>query len=256
MIHHSSQEGEIMKLLRNFPARLLIAGAVMAALLLLCGLTASAQTKYTSTANGNWSTMTWSPVGTPGASDTVVIADNDTVSINTAVTITSLIVGGGTSGQLKFDGAATRQVVISGDLTVNSGASLYGRLNNQPGQDTLRLAGDLTNNGTFDLFPGGNTAALSNTAVTCIVFTKVGDQNIQTTGTPVLTRLGRVAFNKGSNTNRVVASINVSIGIGQHFVTGGLNNVVASLFLSGVTNGITQKGKWEQTAGTFNALTS
>ena len=60
-------------------------------------------TTYTSTATGNWSAMLWSPVGTPGVSDDVVIADGHTVTIDQNVSIANLTVGGGTSGILTFD---------------------------------------------------------------------------------------------------------------------------------------------------------
>ena len=44
--------------------------------------TSIAQTTYSATASGKWSTMTWNPAGTPGALDNVIIPDADTVTID------------------------------------------------------------------------------------------------------------------------------------------------------------------------------
>lgn len=68
---------------------------------------------YTSTGSGNWSTMAWSPVGTPGSSDYVIIADGHSVTIDQAVSIGNLTVGQGTSGILTFDGVAARAASVS-----------------------------------------------------------------------------------------------------------------------------------------------
>ena len=78
-------------------------------------------TTYTSTATGNWSTQAWSPVGTPGATDDVVIADGHTVTIDQNVSIANLTVGGGTSGILTFDATTGRAVTVSGNVTVSAG---------------------------------------------------------------------------------------------------------------------------------------
>ncbi len=210
--------------------------------------------------DGLWGTAAnWSGSVLPSSTDTATIAGGFNVSINTNFNVSAIILGNGSShDSLKFDGAATRRDTVT-NVIVNAGSRFVGRLNNQAGQDTLRVYGDLTNNGTFDMFPGGNTGNLSNANCSTIVFSKVGNQNVQTTGSPLLTRFGRIAFNKGSNTNKVIVSIDVAIGQGTHAPTVGSfisTTVVSSLFLSGTTNGITQRGTWEQNAGTFYAYTT
>jgi hypothetical protein len=95
-------------------------------------------TTYTSTATGNWSTMTWSPVGTPGLLDDVVIADGHTVTIDQNVSIANLTVGGGSSGILTFDATNFREVKVSGNVTVSTGGTFIVYNN------TLTPTGDVT----------------------------------------------------------------------------------------------------------------
>ena len=47
------------------------------------------QITYTSTGSGTWSTMTWTPSGTPLSTDNVVIADGHTVTIDHDISIAS-----------------------------------------------------------------------------------------------------------------------------------------------------------------------
>ena len=95
-------------------------------------------TTYTSTATGNWSTQVWSPVGTPGVLDDVVIADGHTVTIDQNVSIANLTVGGGTSGILTFDATNFREVKVSGNVTVSTGGTFIVYNN------TLTPTGDVT----------------------------------------------------------------------------------------------------------------
>src|ERR1039458_4136723 len=88
-----------------------------------------AQTTYTATATGAWSTMTWSPVGTPGAVDNVIIPDADTVTIDQNISINDLTVGGGTSGVLQFSKTISDTIVINGNILVNPGDRKSTRLN-------------------------------------------------------------------------------------------------------------------------------
>jgi hypothetical protein len=109
---------------------------LVAFLVVAVAAVAGAQTTYTSTASGNWSTMTWSPSGTPGASDNVVIADGHTVTINQNVSIANLTVGGGTSGTLTFEATTARVVTVSGNVTVAAGGTFIA-------QTPITTTGDL-----------------------------------------------------------------------------------------------------------------
>ncbi|HMD13601.1 MAG TPA: hypothetical protein VKI62_03170, partial [Bacteroidota bacterium] len=207
---------------------------------------------FVATNSAQLGSVVWNPAGTPGGSDTAIIPDGILDTINTNDSLASLIIGGGTSGLLQFDGVAARLFSV-GNITINAGGQFIGRLNKFAGFDSLNVYGDLTNNGTFDMFPGGNTGTLSNANETVTTFRKVGNQNVQTTGTPLLTRFGKVNFNKGSQANKVEATIDVRIGQGTHAPDVGSfisTTVVSSLWLSGVVK-VNQLGTWEQSAGTF-----
>jgi len=90
--------------------------------------------------------------------------------------------------------------------------------------NVLSIAGNITNNGTFDM------SLNSSTMICNVTFTKAGDQNISGT-TPVITRFRGVTLNKGAVGNRVVCSIDAS-------------KSGSAVFLLTV-------GTWEQTAGTL-----
>ncbi len=117
---------------------------------------------YVATVTSPWSTETWNPAGTPGATDTVVVPDGVTLTVNANETVASIIVGNGTSGILNFDDVAAtlRKLTLSNDITINSGGQFLARITNS-GWDTLYFGGNLTNNGTFNLaretFTNGST---------------------------------------------------------------------------------------------------
>ena len=131
--------------------------------------TSIAQTTYTATGSGKWSTMTWNPTGTPGALDNVVIPDADTVTIDQKnITINDLTVGGGTSGVIQFSKIDTTAVVINGNILVQAGATFKVQTNTLGGTGllhTLDLKGNLTHNGAvFDFRSGtaGSTLSVCN----------------------------------------------------------------------------------------------
>ena len=86
----------------------------------------------TAQGTGLWHQITWSPPGTPGTTDDVVIPDNITVIItDEAVTVRSISITGDTDGQnnpgvlqtdqnLTITGASSTNSSVSGTLTVNS----------------------------------------------------------------------------------------------------------------------------------------
>ena len=201
----------------------LVTLTTIAVCIMLLNASVMGQITYTNTTSGSWSTMVWSPAGSPTATDNVVIADGFTVTIDQAVSIANLTVGQGASGILTFDGVAARAVVVSGNLTVSAGGTFItqaaGTFTN-----TLSIGGDLTNNGTLDMSRNGSTFVCN------VTFSKVGDQTISGSGT--LTRFRGVTLNKVGVGNRVVASADVTMAGSQLFI---------------FTN-----GTWEQTAGTLS----
>ncbi|MEZ5172226.1 MAG: T9SS type A sorting domain-containing protein [Bacteroidia bacterium] len=132
---------------------------VMSVLFALLGANALiAQVTYTSTTAGNWSTVTWSPAGTPGPADNVII--NTNVTANVVVDIATLTVNAGrtltissqdfsVSGAtsisgIMIDNNGTGSNTFAGTLTVNAG----GTFNCTANSDYL-FGGNLINNGTF-----------------------------------------------------------------------------------------------------------
>src|ERR1035437_2622171 len=125
-----------------------------------------AQTTYTATASGVWSTMTWSPSGTPGPSDNVIIPDADTVTFDSKnIAINDLTVGGGTSGSFQFSKVDTTSIIVNGNILVQAGATFKVQTNTLGGTGllhTLDLKGNLTHNGAiFDLRSGSAGSTLS-----------------------------------------------------------------------------------------------
>jgi len=99
-----------------------------------------AQVTYTSTSNNTWSTQVWSPAGTPGALDNVII--NHNITANVAVNINNLTIN------------ASRTLTTAGfDFTVNGTTTLNGIFtdNNTTGNNlfvglvTVNNGGQLTN---------------------------------------------------------------------------------------------------------------
>ena len=119
-----------------------------------------AQVDYSATTSGKWSTMVWSPGGTPGALDNVTIPDGDTVTFDQKnIVINNLTVGGGTGGAFQFSKTDTTSIIINGNLLVQAGATFKVQTNTIAGSTgllhTLELHGNLTHNGVvFDLRSG------------------------------------------------------------------------------------------------------
>ncbi|MHC1705642.1 MAG: YDG domain-containing protein [Tenuifilaceae bacterium] len=184
----------------------LLKTTILTALLIIAGKVGWGQITYTSTATGTWSAMTWSPVGTPGASDNVVIADGHTVTIDQNVTIASLTVGGGASGKLNFDGLlAGKTLTVTGDISVSVGGTLItqstGSFVNQ-----IYLGGNLINNGIFDM----NQSSSSRT--TTVNFNKTnGNQTISSTIASTITLSGNTT--SGSAVIAVASTAGVIIGV-------------------------------------------
>lgn len=114
-----------------------------------------------SVASGNWSnTATWSAsrgglpgASVPGSADNVFIDDSHEVSVDYNVECNNLTVGFGTGGILNIGRKTTQptaqSLVAYGDVTVNNGASVIPRRNNEV--HSLTVAGNITNGGTLVL---------------------------------------------------------------------------------------------------------
>ncbi len=157
---------------------------------------------------GKWSVgATWIGGVLPGPQDMVVIADADTVTIDTSTTIANLTVGEGAGGTCQFSKTGSYKIQINGNLLVNAAASL--RVQTRTGTDvidTIVITGDITNNGsTFDLRSGSAGSTLS---VCNIVFTGSGISTITMNGTysSTLNEFNGFLFDKSGPGKVVLAS--------------------------------------------------
>ena len=121
-------------------------------------------TTYYSRSNANWNVnSTWSTAGYGGTAasafpisgDTVKIGNTYTVTINTSSACAQIDIGEGSSGIVQFSGGAAYTLTITGNITVNQGASLNYNSNNSR-THSLVLGGNFTNNGTVDLYYDAN----------------------------------------------------------------------------------------------------
>lgn len=187
---------------------------------------------------GNWSnTTTWSLIShvggaapsTPTAGDDVIIGLGHVVTFNmVGITIQSLNIQQGT---VQYENVlAARDLTINNSLTISPTGIFTVAITGMSGNNQLRLLGNVANNGVWTMRPVANSS--TNRATT--TFAGVGLQTVSGTG---LTRLYRVALDKGSLTSTVDVSMNI-----------GISSVsVATEPIFYIVNG----GTWRQSAGTL-----
>ena len=178
---------------------------VTIALFLLLPLAAQAANRFSVGATGTWfNTNRWSTAcggasgsSVPGVNDDVFICNGTQVDVDTAsVTVRSVTVNNG--GTLRFNSTTARTLTVSratggtGNVTVNNGGTFSVNNVTQSGH-TLRLDGNLTNNGTFDMTFDGNSRAL-------VEFNYTGG-NQTLSGTGATTDFQQIRLNKGSINN-------------------------------------------------------
>lgn len=148
-----------------------------------------------SAATGNWNTpATWNCTCVPTAADYVTIANTHNVTLDTDGACLTLTVGQGTSGQLTLGNNATsRSLTVSGNLVIQSGATIINGASNATHQMTV--TGNVVNNGTLNLSASANR--LCN-----ITFNKNGTQSI--TGTGATTFFNRITMAMGNSVNNVL----------------------------------------------------
>ncbi len=174
----------------------------------LCNTAAMAGTVKSAGVKGKWSVgSTWVGGVLPGPQDLVVIADADTVTIDTSATIANLTIGEGVGGTCQFSKTGSFIIRINGNLNVTTGSSF--RVQTRTGTDvidTLIITGDITNNGvTFDLRSGSAGSTLS---VCNVVLTGSGISTITMVGgyTSTLNEFNGFLFDKSGSGKVVLAS--------------------------------------------------
>jgi hypothetical protein len=183
--------------------------------------TTNASGTCTSIASGNWSSSsTWSCGAVPSVGDNVIIANGHTVTIDMNANCNSLIVGQGISGVLTFDNTQ-RSIIISNDVTINSGGSFKQGNSNQLGH-SVTIGGSLVNNGTLDFYFSVSKA---------IVLTFTGSANATFSGSGGITDIYMITINKGSSTSSILELTTTN------FTVRGSTSSSSNAFLN-LTNGL------------------
>jgi hypothetical protein len=191
---------------------------------------------YTSTSNGNWSTMNWNPPGTPGALDNVIIPNGDTVTIDQNVTINNLTVGGGTSGALQFSKLTLTSVVINGNLLIQAGGVLKVQPNGNPSPignliHTIDLKGNLTHHGNILDFRSGSAGTTLGVCNLILSGNNNSILNVSTSYSSTNGDFNAVTINKTGGA-KVILGSNIIMNGGSGTGPAAANSVLT--FISGV----------------------
>ncbi|MBC8645394.1 hypothetical protein H9W95_19270 [Flavobacterium lindanitolerans] len=212
---------------------------------------ASSDIPFISVANGNWTTpATWNKNAVPGATDIVTIANNTTVALDGANTITGLTVA--TGGTLNAATGSLNFTSLTNGGTVNiSGASLIAA-NTVANNSIMNITGGslnvtgasttgITNGSSATLTVGGGTINLSAAGANNRTFSNSGIMTV-TSGT--VNVFGNMVHNGGSTFNQSGGNINIdgnNAGSATNSVASGTHilnitaNAVANLSLTGGT---------------------
>ena len=158
-----------------------------------------------SVGSGNWSSTIpdapWPGGVVPGYADNVTISDGSTVNIDTpAATCRDLTVGQGASGILTFTSATASVLTVNGSITVAAGgnfnagttASVVHKVYIGGNSATSDYVGNLTVNGTFDMWESATTGMAN--------ITFFGSQNSVINGSGMLDFSAANTLNKGATT--------------------------------------------------------
>jgi hypothetical protein len=149
------------------------------------------------TGGGNWSsTATWAGGVVPTSANDVIIANGDTVTIDTAAAALDVTVGNGASGVLQWEDVTARTLTVGGDVTVANGGTFRSALSGTVTTHVLSLGGNLVNNGTLDFSTNGNTAGAD------ITFTGAGSATFG--GSGATSDIRTLTVNKGSSSASVL----------------------------------------------------
>ncbi|MCB9056245.1 MAG: T9SS type A sorting domain-containing protein [Chitinophagales bacterium] len=159
-----------------------------------------------STGSGNWNSGgLWSPTGTPGNGDVVIIASGHTVTVNSNTSNLSSLTVNGTL--IIGNNSTNRTVRVTGDVIVNAGGTFKTAGN---GGNSLRVGGNLVNSGSFDMRIGSATAD--------VTFEGAGSQTISGTGT-VTDFNGIVINNTGSTSDNIIEVMPSNFSAASGFLT-------------------------------------
>ncbi|MES2780570.1 MAG: T9SS type A sorting domain-containing protein [Bacteroidota bacterium] len=171
-------------------------------------LTTSAGVILSSASGGNWGDVgTWVGGVIPTATDSVVIVNGATVTINTTTAAChALTVGQGVSGYLVYDAITASTLTVQNGVTVNTGATFEAGTGTTTSH-VLRIGGSAASDlRTGNLIVNGMFDMQTTAGVTVTFF---GLNNAQIAGTPTLLDFRSITVNKGAvSVNRPILTIN------------------------------------------------
>lgn len=205
-----------------------------------------AQSTYTSAGGGNWSSISWSPAGTPGPSDNVVINHNITVDV--PVEINNLLLN------------ASRTLSLgSSDLVVHGTSTISGTMrdNDDAGSTTFEGAVTINASGRLDVASGisGNVEFRSGIATTGVI-SMINNSLVRFTTFPQsIFGTGTTTINAVSIEGNIALTNLLASGSGLLILTSLEGNSVNSSFINGAGGILTYRGTDApmSAAGLFNA---
>jgi hypothetical protein len=210
----------------------------------LLGVSVVFGNQYKSSAIGSWSATTTWQISTDGGSsfsaassvpgtsvsDTVLIRDGDTVTINQSAKIAALTLGGGTTGGLKYENVTTIRVLeVTGDFIMNAGSAFNHGI-------SVTVIHQFVLGGNFSINNGAKLALYSSSSRgVAFIFNKStsGDQTISATGTPGTMDFGFLKVRRAGDADRVLATCTMNIKGGNTglVVTKGIFEVSAGTLI-------------------------
>jgi hypothetical protein len=168
---------------------------------------------FSSAATGNWnSSSSWTLTsgsdgdGIPDANDDVTIVAGHTITVNDDVSSASLTV----NGTLSYNDNDDRTITVTGNLSITSGGTFTTANAIGENNHSLNLAGNLTNNGTFDCINGNDDIN--------IIFN--GSSNQAVSGTGATMDFNDIAINNsGAVNNNIVDITSTNFTIPSAFLT-------------------------------------
>ncbi len=204
--------------------RTVIKLAATLVMLHVCSLSALAGDIKSSGVKGNWSSpSTWVGGALPTATDNVIIADGDSVTLDKGpLVIAGLAIGEGAAARLRFSTTESVKLTVNGNVSVSASAAfVVASSSGAPGGnlvDTLVITGNLTNQGTLDFRAGTSNSSLT----ACNVFFTGSSNSVVTVGefrkSPDNNEFSGITINK-SGTARVILQSDVVAAGGSSSIT-------------------------------------
>lgn len=160
---------------------------------------------FVSAQTGPWNTgSTWVGGFVPTPGDNALISTGHTVTVDGNVSITNITI----NGTLAIGNNATaRTFTVLGDGSISSTGSFT---SGSAATHSMILQGNFTNNGTFNMSPGGGS-------ITNVTFNKNGNQTFD--GTGATTNFNNIILNTGNSSSNVVDFKGASFSAPTDFLT-------------------------------------